>query len=56
MNDDASMVLPAVSRRVTLQGGPSDIFTGGDITGGGGLHDETARNLIGSISPLGIHQ
>ena len=49
-------MLPVVSdqRRLTNQG-PDGIFMGGDISAGGGLHDETARNLIGSISPLGIH-
>ena len=54
--DDNSMVLSAVDQRRGTARGGDEIFMGGDILAGGGLHDETARNLIdtvgGGISPL----
>ena len=56
LDDDTSMVLTAVGdqRRGTNRGPDVEIFMGGDISATGNLHDETARNLIGSISPLGF--
>ena len=61
LSEDQSMVLPPFSdpdhhqpRRFTnTRGGGDDIFMGGgDMSQGLGMHDETAKNLIGSISPL----
>ena len=60
--DDNSIVLTAVDQRKGTARGGDEIFMGGDDhTAGGGLHDETAHNLIatvggGGISPLNSNQ